>query len=68
MLNYKRPTFWVIAVTLFAVIVVAVGLLTNPIKSKPDDNILISRLLQNKTEYVGNNSKVGCYHLFINIS
>jgi len=58
-LNYKRPTFWVIAVTLFAVIVVAVGLFTNPIKSKPDDNILTSRLLQNKTEYVGNNSKVG---------
>jgi beta-lactamase regulating signal transducer with metallopeptidase domain/ketosteroid isomerase-like protein len=58
-LNYKRPTFWVIAVTLVAVIVVAVGLFTNPIKSKPDDNILTSRLLQNKTEYVGNNSKVG---------
>jgi hypothetical protein len=58
-LNYKRPTFWVIAVALVAAIVVAVGLFTNPITAKPDDNTLASQLLKNKTEYVGNNSKVG---------
>jgi len=58
-LNYKRPTFWVVAVALAVTIVVAVGLFTNPISAKPDDNTLTSRLLKNKTEYVGNNSKVG---------
>ncbi len=58
-LNYKKPAFWVIAVALVAASVVAVGLFTNPITAKPDDNSLTSRLLNNKTDYVGNNSKVG---------
>lgn len=58
-LNYKKPTFWVIAVALVIVLVVAVGLFTNPITAKPDDNSLTSQLLKNKTEYVGDNSKVG---------
>jgi len=34
-------------------------LFTNPLTAKPDDNTLASQLLKNKTEYVGNNSKVG---------
>jgi beta-lactamase regulating signal transducer with metallopeptidase domain len=58
-LNYKKPRFWVIAVALVAVIVVGVGLFTNPITAKPIDNSLTSQLLKNKTEYVGDNSKVG---------
>lgn len=58
-LNYKRPTFWVIAAALVAAIIVAAGLFTDPITAKPDDNTLASQLLKNKTEYVGNNSKVG---------
>jgi len=57
-LNYKRPTFWLTAVALAVTIVVAVGLFTNPITAKPDDTTLISQLLENKTENVGNNSKV----------
>jgi hypothetical protein len=58
-LNYKKPRFWVIAVALIAAIVVGVGLFTNPIKTKPVDNSLASQLFKNKTEYVGDNSKVG---------
>ncbi len=58
-LNYKRPTFWVIALALVATIMVAVGLFTNPITTKPNDNSLASQLLKNKTEYVGDNSRVG---------
>ena len=58
-LNYKKPTFWVIAVALVAAAIAAFGLFTNPITAKPNDNTLTSRLLNNKTDYVGNNSKVG---------
>jgi hypothetical protein len=58
-LNYKKPTFWVIAVALVAAIVVGVGLFTNPITAKPVENSLTSQFLKNKTEYVGDNSKVG---------
>jgi hypothetical protein len=58
-LNYKKPTFWVIAVALVTAVVVTVGLFTNPITTKSDDSSLTSQLLKNKTEYVGDNSKVG---------
>ncbi|MCT4686580.1 M56 family metallopeptidase [Vallitalea sp.] len=58
-LNYRKPKFWVIAVALVVAIVVAVGLFTNPITVKQDNNSLTSQLLKNKTEYVGDNSKVG---------
>ena len=58
-LNYKKPRFWVIIVALAVAIVVGVGLFTNPITAKPVDNSLTSQLFKNKTEYVGDNSKVG---------
>jgi len=58
-LSYKKPAFWVIAVALVAAVVVGFGLFANPITAKSDDESLASRLLKNKTEYVGNNSKVG---------
>ena len=58
-LNYKKPTFWAISVALVAAIIVGVGLFTNPITAKPVDNSLTSQFLKNKTEYVGDNSKVG---------
>jgi len=57
-LNYKRPTFWLTAGAIAVTIIVAVGLLTNPITAKSDYTTLISQLLENKTENVGNNSKV----------
>lgn len=32
-LNYKKPSFWVITITIIAVIIVGIGLTTNPINS-----------------------------------
>lgn len=58
-LSYKKPAFWVITVALALAIVVGFGLLANPYVAKPDEDKYISQLLKNKTEYVGDNSKVG---------
>ena len=58
-LNYKKPTFWVIAVASVMAIVVGIGLFTNPIVPKPDDKSLAAQFLKFETEYVGDNSKVG---------
>lgn len=58
-LNYKKPTFWIIFVALVSSIALAIGLLTNPISIKPYNKSLVTQLLKNKTEYVGNNSKIG---------
>ncbi|WP_246552286.1 M56 family metallopeptidase [Vallitalea pronyensis] len=58
-LNYRKPRFWVIVVALVVAIVVSIGLFTDPITVKEDNNSLTSQLLKNKTEYVGDNSKVG---------
>ena len=65
-LNYKKPTFWVIAVTLIAVITIGVALLTNP---KDEDmgfagvNAIILEIdKENQTmtvEGIDNNSVIG---------
>lgn len=57
-LNYKRPAFWVIAVAVIAVVSAAVILAVNPKENKTEQG-LASRFFQYKTDYVGNNSKVG---------
>ncbi len=59
MLSYKKPSFWLIAVVLVTAVVVGFGLFADPMPSKPDDKTIISRLWENKTDYVGDNSKVG---------
>lgn len=33
-LNYKKPTFWIILVTVLAIICITVGLISNPLKAK----------------------------------
>lgn len=58
-LNYKKPTFWLIAVASVIAIVVGIGLFTNPVVQKTDDSSLAANFLKYKTEYVGDNSKVG---------
>lgn len=58
-MNYRKPAFWVIVVAVAAAILVGVGLFADPISNEPEDNGIISELMKNKTEYVGNNSKVG---------
>ncbi len=58
-LNYKKPNFIMFAIALIVAIVVAIGLFTNPITAKSDENSLTLQFLNNKTQYVGDNSKVG---------
>jgi len=58
-LRYKKPAFRIIAAALAAAVIVAFGLFADPITGKSDADSLASQLLKNKTEYVGNNSKVG---------
>lgn len=36
-LTYKKPTFWVLFITVIAVVIIAVGLLTNPKSSKSNN-------------------------------
>ncbi len=57
-INYKKPVFWVGIIAVVAVVIVGVGLLTNP---KEDNKPLAisEKLLDYKTEYVGDASKVG---------
>lgn len=66
-LNYQRPSFWVAIVSVIAVIIVAVALISNPQSDaagevpagkdgKPSYDI--ESLLKNKTQYIGDNSKV----------
>jgi len=57
-LHYKRPVFWVFAVALVAVISATIVLAVNPKEAKPGQS-LAEQLLQCKTDYVGNNAKVG---------
>lgn len=57
-LNYKRPAFWVIAVAVAAVLSATVVLAVNPNETKTEQS-LAGQFLQYKTDYVGNNSKVG---------
>lgn len=46
-LSYKRPTFWVIIVTIMLVVAVSVGLMSNPADTSPDKNIIDSEQLTN---------------------
>ncbi|MFI3202206.1 MAG: M56 family metallopeptidase [Eubacteriales bacterium] len=57
-MKYKRPMVWVSAICLILVSVIAVSLMSNQqqsVKSKTDTEILWSH----RTEYIGNNTKVG---------
>ncbi|MDD2420949.1 MAG: M56 family metallopeptidase [Heliobacteriaceae bacterium] len=57
-MKYKRPGFWVIVVAVAVVVAVSAVLAANPqaVETKPG---LTRQFLQYKTEYVGNNAKVG---------
>lgn len=39
-LNYKKPTFWVVVIGVIMVIVIGIGLLSNPENNKPDLSFL----------------------------
>lgn len=59
---YKKPLFWVIALIVAAILVLAAALAVNqrpgPVESNTYLGYSIEKLMANKTPYVGNNSKV----------
>ncbi|MFL0194224.1 DUF5301 domain-containing protein [Clostridium sp. WILCCON 0269] len=58
-LNYKRPVFWVIAASIIALILISIGLITNPSGSlKSEKNDFTEKIYKYRTPYVGDNSKV----------
>lgn len=56
-LNYKKPAFWVIAVSAVAVAALAFGLLANP-KPKAPPIDWVADLYQYRTQFVGDNTNV----------
>lgn len=56
-LNYKRPSFWIVCAAVIAVVVAAVCLLTNPVKTLklPDKNTVLSMEIEqfNERESLG---------------
>jgi beta-lactamase regulating signal transducer with metallopeptidase domain len=57
-LNFKKPVTWVVLAALAAAVTLTVVLAANP-KAPQGELTLASRLLENKTAYVGDNTKVG---------
>ena len=57
-LSYKKPAFWVMAISLIIIIAICAGLALNP---KPADEHLgyADKLWQHRTAYLGDNSAVG---------
>lgn len=57
-LNYKKPVFWVSIVSVIVLVLAGFCLIANP--PKPAEEMSYAeKLLQYRTEYVGDNSKVG---------
>ncbi len=56
-LNYKKPKSRIMVVALVAVLAVIIGLAANP--RNRNRNNFVASLLKQRTEYVGDNSKVG---------
>ena len=60
-LNYKKPAFWVVIIIAAATGVLIFSLVSNPKGNAKDVSIYsgynITKLMKNKTSYVGNNSK-----------
>lgn len=61
-LNYKKPAFWVIVLAIVATASLIVAFTANPKHDQTDPNTYLGysmeTLMDNKTPYVGNNSKV----------
>lgn len=57
-LKYKKPSMWVITASVIAVIMLVVMLGTNPISDNKTYDYDFDSLMKNKTQYIGNFSKV----------
>ena len=57
-LNFKRPVTWVVVAALAATVVLTIVLAANPMAPAAKKS-LVAQLLGYKTEYIGDNSKVG---------
>ncbi|WP_083842141.1 M56 family metallopeptidase [Desulfosporosinus youngiae] len=65
-LNYRKPSFWALSVSAIALLILVVVLISNPLSRQNTSDLQaaassynVEYLLNNKTPYVGNNSKVG---------
>ncbi|SMB85808.1 Signal transducer regulating beta-lactamase production, contains metallopeptidase domain [Desulfonispora thiosulfatigenes DSM 11270] len=61
-LNYEKPSFWILMVTVILVVIIGIGLLSDAPVGKEDETVTVTKagdFLKYKTKYVGNNSKVG---------
>lgn len=56
-LTYKKPAFWVLIGSVLIVLVLGLGLLTNPI-SKKNETKTVENLWEGRTNYIGDNSAV----------
>lgn len=57
-LGYKKPAFWVIAISLITIAAICAGLILNP-KPADEPSGYAGKLWQHRTAYLGNNSAVG---------
>lgn len=57
-LNYRKPAFWIIALSIIAVVAVCIGLALNP-KSEETSSGYAESLWAHRTSYIGDNSAVG---------
>jgi beta-lactamase regulating signal transducer with metallopeptidase domain len=58
-MNYKKPTIWIVIVALVAVLAVCIGLAVNPHNNDRSQDSVAANLLKYRTEYIGDNSTVG---------
>ncbi len=57
-LNYKKPTLWIMLVAIIIVVLAGIGLVSNPKTIKADENSYADEIYKYRTQYVGDNSKV----------
>ncbi len=57
--NRRKPLLWVLAAAGIAAAAAVVALVANPFEQKKDNTTLAARLYEQRTPYVGDNSKVG---------
>lgn len=57
-LNYKKTAFWIIGVSVFAALLVGIGLAADPKSKAAEKSTAAQELYAYRTQYAGDNSKV----------